>query len=200
MSDPPERPEYESAVERLDVELGRKMASRRDSPVVQAASQAGKLGDQEPLYALAGGLTLAGLVLRDRRLALVGVRVGLAVFAADVVKSAMKRAFNRTRPHVLLDEGRYERGLGGSEEKPEQSFPSGHVAGSIAAACAIRRVYPATSRYSFIVCAGLGWSRISKGAHWPLDVAAGALAGFVAETITDRLLVQVVRRAPWPTR
>ncbi len=50
-----------SAVEKADVDLGQKMASHRDDPLVKAAGYAGKLGDQAPLYALSAGLLVVGL-------------------------------------------------------------------------------------------------------------------------------------------
>jgi membrane-associated phospholipid phosphatase len=31
-------------------------------------------------------------------------------------------------------------------------------------------------------------ARLAKGAHWPLDVAAGIVLGFVSETLSSRVL------------
>jgi membrane-associated phospholipid phosphatase len=174
--------------EQKDVRLGRRIAAHRDEPATQAVAAAGKLGDQEPLYLLAAGLGGLGLILRRPRLVEAGVRMGLAVAAADLAKSLIKKTVTRTRPHVLMDEGRYESHLGGSDEKPEQSFPSGHMAGSVAAALAARRVYPQTTPYTLAACAVLGWGRVGKGAHWPSDVAAGAVVGLVCEAATARLV------------
>ncbi|HEY8572234.1 phosphatase PAP2 family protein [Phenylobacterium sp.] len=174
--------------------VGRRLAQTRDHPLSRLAAQAGKLGDQEPLYALAAGLVLLGAVTRRPGLAMAGLRVGLAVAAADAAKSALKKSLTRTRPNVLLDEGRYEMGPGGSDEKPAQSFPSGHMAGTTAAAAAIARSFPGTTPYGALTAAALGVSRVSKGAHWPLDVAAGAAIGLMAETATARLVASAGRR------
>src|SRR4051812_15530709 len=116
------------SVEEADVELGKKLADHKDDPLVRALAEVGKLGDQEPLYAYAAAAIVAGLLSWNSRRARLGVSMLLSVAAADLGKRLLKGVVTRTRPHVLLDEGRYETEAGGSEEKPEQSFPSGHVA------------------------------------------------------------------------
>ncbi|HEY0438020.1 MAG TPA: phosphatase PAP2 family protein [Phenylobacterium sp.] len=184
------------SIEQADVALGRRLAEGRDRPLVRAVARVGKLSDQEPLYGLAAAVACAGLLTRRPRLAQAGLRMGLAVGAADLAKSALKRQVRRTRPHVLMDEARYERAAEPSSEKPEQSFPSGHMAGAVAAAAALGRCYPASLRYSLPLCAVAGWSRIAKAAHWPLDVAAGAVIGLCAERTTAALF----RRADDPAK
>jgi membrane-associated phospholipid phosphatase len=65
-----------------------------------------------------------------------------SMMVSIVIKTALKAALSRTRPNVLLDEGRYATRLFGPNEGPWQSFPSGHVAGSVALARTLTRFYP----------------------------------------------------------
>lgn len=181
-----------SELEKADVKLGKEVASHRHHPLVKAIGKAGKIADQEPLYAIAAAVIVYGLVARDRRLAALLAAVG----AADGAKSLTKRLVKRTRPHVLLDESRYEIGASGSEEKPEQSFPSGHMAGSVAFARALSRTYPIAGSLCGLATLGFGWSRVAKGAHWPLDVVGGAVIGLLGEAITSRTLCRLGIR-PW---
>jgi membrane-associated phospholipid phosphatase len=178
----------DSEVEKADVELGAKIASKRDHPVSKAAGAASKIGDQGPLYAISAGVLIVGLTSRDRRLAGSGVSMLAAVAAADLSKRLTKGLVRRTRPHVLLDEGRYETDAGGSEKKAEQSFPSGHTACSVAAARALAHNYPGAGAAAGLAAVAIGISRIAKGAHWPLDVAGGAVIGLVAEAVSAALL------------
>lgn len=175
-------------VESADVALGKKLASERDSPAVKAAAKAGEIGDQGPLYVLSAALLVAGLAARERRLAGSGISMLVAVGAADLSKRLVKGLVRRTRPHVLLDEGRYDADTGGSSEKPEQSFPSGHTAGSVAAARALSRNFPPAGAAAGVAAVAIGISRVAKGAHWPLDVAAGAVIGLGAEALSAMLL------------
>jgi membrane-associated phospholipid phosphatase len=177
-----------AALEAADIWLGAEIASHRDEPLAKAAGIASKVGDQEPLYAIGAALCVAGFFCRNRRLAGSGAAMLAAVGAADLAKSGIKRAVSRTRPYVLLDQGRYAVEAGGSDQKPEQSFPSGHMAGSVAAACAIGRNYPRAGVVTGLAAIAMGISRVAKGAHWPLDLVGGAVVGFVAEGVTSRLL------------
>lgn len=176
------------SVEEADVELGKKLASEKDDPAVRALVKVGKLGDQEPLYAYAAGVIAVGLLSWNSRGARLGVSMALAVAAADLGKRLLKSVITRTRPHVLLDEGRYESDSGGSEEKPEQSFPSGHVACTVAQARAITRRAPAAAPWASVAVAIIAAARLAKGAHWPLDVAAGIALGLVSEAVSSRVL------------
>ncbi len=177
-----------SDLEKADVGLGEKVARHRNDPAVKAAAKAAKIGDQGPLYALSAGLLLLGFFKRDRRLAGSGIAMFAAIALTDLSKTAVKHLVKRTRPDVLLDEKRYESEAGGSEEKPEQSFPSGHTAGSMAVARALSRNYPFAGAAAGVAAVAIGVSRVAKGAHWPLDVAAGAIIGLAAEAVSAELL------------
>ncbi|MEO7932230.1 MAG: phosphatase PAP2 family protein [Chthoniobacterales bacterium] len=180
--------DFATKLETADVALGAKLASRRDEPAIKAAGEASQIGDQGPLYAISTALLLWGICTRNRRLSETGVTLLAAVAAADAGESLTKRLVKRTRPHVLLDEGRYESEEGGSPQKPEQSFPSGHMAGSVAFGRALSRSYPGAGAACGVASLAMGWSRVAKGAHWPLDVAAGMVVGLVAEVVTTSLL------------
>ena len=176
-----------SDVEKKDIELGTKLAKHRHHPVAQAIAKAGKIGDQAPLYALSAGLLAVGVSTRDRRLTDTGLSMLAAIATADVAKRVAKSLVHRTRPHVVLDEGRYDADAGGSDDKHEQSFPSGHMAGTTAVARALARNHPEAGAVAGAAAIGIGISRIAKGAHWPLDVAAGAVIGFAAEALSALL-------------
>jgi membrane-associated phospholipid phosphatase len=181
-------PENASGIEKADIALGATLASERDHPLVKAAGEADKLGDQAPLYALSGAVLIAGIASRNLRLADSGVSMLAAIAAADLSKRLTKALVTRTRPHVFLDEAQYDADTGGSAEKPEQSFPSGHTAGSVAVARALSRNFPAAGAAAGTAAVGIGISRIAKGAHWPLDVLGGAVIGLAAEAIAATLL------------
>jgi membrane-associated phospholipid phosphatase len=177
-----------SKPEKADVELGATLARHRDHPLIKAAGAAGKIGDQGPLYAVSGVVFAVGLAARHRRLAGSGVAMLLALAAADVSKRLTKRLVRRTRPHVLLDNGRYETDLGEPGGKREQSFPSGHTAGTVAVARALSRNFPKSGAAAGVAAVGIGVSRVAKGAHWPLDVLGGAVVGLAAEALSAMLL------------
>lgn len=170
-------------VEQADIELGKKIASKRHHPAVKAAAKAGKLGDQGPLYALSSGILIVGVAARDRRVTDCALAMLAAIAAADLGKRIVKRLVRRTRPHVLLDHGHYDADTGGSGDKEEQSFPSGHTACTVAAARALSRHFPETIAAAGAATAAIGLSRIAEGKHWPLDVAAGAVIGLAAEKL-----------------
>jgi hypothetical protein len=58
-------PKNASGIEKGDIALGATLASERDHPLVKAAGEADKLGDQAPLYALSGAVLIAGIVFAE---------------------------------------------------------------------------------------------------------------------------------------
>ena len=60
-----------------------------------------------------------------------------------------------------------------------KSFPSRHIACAVIIACALVWVYPDWGVVAFVGAAGLAFTRIVGGVHFPRDVIAAAIAALV---------------------
>ena len=193
-----------SPVERADIAAARRLARHRRDPALRAVTAFGQLGDQPPLLAASGAVVAWGLLAGDRRLARRGAHLAASVALATLLKGAVKRALSRTRPNVLLDEGRYRVEPLGPDEGPWHSFPSGHTAGSVALARAVARCWPGARRPAYAGAAAVGLVQVPRGAHYPGDVLAGLVIGVAAEAVVHRLLPSMAAipdrqtMASWP--
>lgn len=105
-------------------------------------------------------------------------RTGAAILAAIAVNTLLvdlliKRTVGRTRPWSIMDVD-----LDDTLMNPHSySFPSGHAATAFAAAIILAARFPRW-RWPLLGLATLiALSRVVLGAHWPSDIAAGALIG-----------------------
>lgn len=80
----------------------------------------------------------------------------------------LKLAVNRPRP-----DGRFY-------PRKNSSFPSGHVAGSLALASIVAARYPRYRIPCYAMATLVAYSRVYLGRHYPGDVVGGALLGYLA--------------------
>jgi undecaprenyl-diphosphatase len=111
------------------------------------------------------------------------VPLGLAVLFTAIAVLVLKRLIGRVRP------GREPAGrfLGPTikHESYRESFPSSHTACAVALSTMLARAYPQGALTFWVLAAICGVLRYLLDAHWPSDIVAGALVGYlVAETTT----------------
>ncbi len=110
------------------------------------------------------------------------LRLGAGALLATAVSQILKRAWRRPRPSTLP-------GVTALAENPDAfSFPSGHTAAAVAVAVALSGQGLGLGAVAFPLAGGIAVSRVYLGAHYPLDVACGALIGLVVG-LAARLLV-----------
>ncbi len=141
------------------------------------------LGDASVLFALLSPL----LLMRPQAL----VAVLAAVPVGGLSSVLLKRVFDAPRPAAVLDAAQFH--LIGPVLS-NHSFPSGHTLSAFAAAVAVLAVLqparqaarPATMIFAITFITGIGVaamvgiSRVAVGAHWPVDLLAGAACGWLA--------------------
>jgi undecaprenyl-diphosphatase len=112
------------------------------------------------------------LVLAAAGSGTLAVRLGAATGLSALVAQLVKRLSKRRRPSAGIP------GFIALVANPDAfSFPSGHTAAAVSAAIA----WAGEGQWLGALAAGLaalvGASRVALGAHYPLDVAVGALIG-----------------------
>ena len=158
-----------------------------ETAAVAALHPISKLGDQPQLRTIAGALVLAGLIARSHRLVNAGARMIVAHEAATFVKDMLKTEVDRTRPRSADSRHEKKPKKGKHTSKEMTSFPSGHSAGSIAAARAFAREFPEYAAAAIGAGATIALLQIPRCAHYPSDVAAGLAVGLASEAVTDCL-------------
>jgi undecaprenyl-diphosphatase len=153
---------------------------RFQSPVRTTIARAlTRAGDASSWTAL-GVACLASFTPRGRHL---GLRLAAATGAATLLSQALKRSLTRARPDVSIS------GFEALAANPDRfSFPSGHTAAAFGVAVAFGGEPFGLGPLALLLAVGIGLSRVYLGAHYPLDVAAGAVLG-VAAGLASRLLV-----------
>lgn len=174
-------------VQRADIAAGHAAAELHDRPLVRAIGALNKLADQPPLIALSIATAALGVVRADRRLTRTGARMLASHLAATAIKALVKRNVDRARPRLFSSEQDHRLTRGERNEGPHNSFPSGHTAGATAIGRAIAREYPERANAAYAVSAAVGAAQLPTGAHFPIDVAAGALIGVIAEAAVVRV-------------
>ena len=157
-------------------------AAAPDTPLhSKAVETIGKLGDQPELRTISAIVVAAGLFGANRRLVRAGIRMLLAHEIATLAKNLIKRRIDRTRPRSATTHAERKVKPGRNTAKEETSFPSGHSAGAVAVARALSRDYPEL-RGPVLASAGIvAAAQVPRLAHYPSDVAAGALLGVASE-------------------
>lgn len=175
-------------VQRADIRLGHAAAEWQRHPVVRGLKRVRELADQPPLIALSLGTAVVGVVRGDRRLARTGARMLASHLVATAVKAVVKHRVDRARPGLFRSERDHQLTRGERDEGPRNSFPSGHTAGAMAVSRAILREYSGARGPAYAAVVATGAVQLPTGAHFPLDVAAGAAIGLAAEALVARIL------------
>jgi YegS/Rv2252/BmrU family lipid kinase len=119
---------------------------------------------------------LIGAMALDRRRGLSSLRqiTPPMWFATMTVEYPIKNAFRRRRPFIDIVQA-----IAVGRKPGTYSFPSGHSAAAFAGARLLSRHYPELRPLWYSIAGLTGFSRIYLGAHYPGDVAVGALSGTI---------------------
>jgi undecaprenyl-diphosphatase len=132
--------------------------------------------------------TLLAYLLRVPRSWVAVERLLPAVVGATwIVEFPIKAYFRRRRPFVEI-----VRALVIGKKPGSWSFPSGHTASSFASAWVLSTIWPRRSPVFLALASMVGVSRVYAGAHYPGDVASGALAGVILGELFRRLAARVL--------
>jgi undecaprenyl-diphosphatase len=154
-----------AALRSLDEKLFVRLGTWRPRPMVRAMRALTHLGNAESWVVI--GLFLCfcgGHALRF------GMLLGTGAILATLVSQVIKRAACRPRPSFS--------GFIALIEDPDKfSFPSGHAAAAFAVAIALAGQGAGLGPLALLLATMIGFSRVYLGAHYPLDVAVGAIIG-----------------------
>lgn len=131
------------------------------------------------------GMWVVSKINHDKKTELKSYEVAGSVVIAAVATEGLKVIINRNRPYIKypLDIHPYDNSETG------KSFPSAHTSLAFATATSLsitcKKWYIVVPAYAW--AAGVGYSRLYQGEHYPSDVLAGAVVGAVSAWLSHWL-------------
>jgi membrane-associated phospholipid phosphatase len=125
---------------------------------------------------------------QQRVLAAIMVRIGFlftAIAVPSLFDTIVKRLIGRARPMVAghFDPYAFSPFIWRADYA---SLPSGHATTAFAVMVALSNIWPGARTYFLIYAVMIAMSRVVLTAHYPTDVAAGALVGIVGALMVRR--------------
>jgi membrane-associated phospholipid phosphatase len=122
---------------------------------------------------VSGGIIVTGIISKNKKTRIQGYEMLGSVAIAALVTQGLKVVVDRPRPYEKY-EGVYPDHIDNGH-----SFPSGHTTVAFATATTLaleyKRWYITVPAYAW--AAGVGYSRMYLGQHYPTDVIGGAVVG-----------------------
>jgi undecaprenyl-diphosphatase len=112
--------------------------------------------------------------------------VPTVLLATWLIEHPIKAYFRRRRPFVRIVQA-----LVIGKRPGSWSFPSGHTGSAFASAWILSTIWPKQSPIFVGLASLIGVSRIYVGAHYPGDVASGAILGTVLSEAIRRILAKL---------
>ncbi|WHZ16725.1 MAG: putative membrane-associated phospholipid phosphatase, PAP2 superfamily [Nitrospira sp.] len=139
-----------------------------------------KLGNGGTLVTISLLVLGSGLYLKRDRLRRLGLDSLLAHGVVALLVNGLKHVIGRPRPR-LTHSGGWQ--WWPSLDSGLDSFPSGHTSATVAVVTVLARALPRLRWLPFAIAVWVGASRIWRGSHFPSDVVAGMVMGFVVGSI-----------------
>ncbi|MEB2340013.1 MAG: phosphatase PAP2 family protein [Nitrospirales bacterium] len=139
-----------------------------------------KLGNGGTLVAISLVIGATGLLLKRQALTRLALDSLLAHGVVALVVNTLKHVIGRPRPR-LTHSGGWQ--WWPSLDSGLDSFPSGHTSATVAVVTVLARALPRMKWVPFALAAWVGASRIWRGSHFPSDVVAGMVTGFIIGSV-----------------
>lgn len=169
-----------AALLQVDIPILWFLRSHNLAPLQTLGDVGEKLGNGGTLVTLSLLALGAGLYLERRSLTRLGWDSLFAHGVVALVVNGLKHVIGRPRPR-LTHSGGWQ--WWPSLDSGLDSFPSGHTSASVAVVTVFARALPRLRWVPFAVATWVGASRIWRGSHFPSDVVAGMVTGFVVGSI-----------------
>lgn len=142
----------------------------------------------QSIYPATFGLPTAGLahgyLSRNEKLYVASTETIAALGLTYIHTNLLKLTFQRDRPYISIPE------IQPYYQPSGFSFPSGHTSLAFSLATSISLNYPKWYYIvpSYLYAAGIGYSRINLGVHYPSDVIIGGIVGICSAILTHYIL------------
>ncbi|MBS1745024.1 MAG: phosphatase PAP2 family protein [Bacteroidetes bacterium] len=129
------------------------------------------------------GIMATGLLTHSTEIKQRALYIGEGIMVSSLLTKSLKNIVQRPRPFES------DTTLIPAEMVTGYSFPSGHTSEAFSTATALTIAYPKWYVIvpAYLWAAGVGYSRLYLGVHYPTDVIAGALLGAGSAWITYKV-------------
>ncbi len=181
----------------FDGDLRNEMQRARGGATHALARTVEPMGRSSLWLQASAGTFVFGKVLREPRVADLGLHLFLSVALANTVTGGLKGLSGRSRPNAVHPASSDFRALSsdphtwtlfaGWGDASRRSYPSNHAATAFAVAAVLsEELGGAVTWLAYPIAGVVAWSRLHDDVHWASDVTLGAVVGIFSARLVVR--------------